>query len=239
MPLGRLQRRSDAGGAEGNRSDAAGPAFGSRYVHGIVAVVAALLALVPAGCGGGGGTDHNAANSDTKTFVDVADSYVRANQPHTNYGNNSEIFVDGSPPVRAYLEFQPFGPSTKIDRATLRLYALSTSNEGFQVRTTPGHWSESGLTYRNAPSVGRLVSPSGAVVQNNWISIDVTSLVRQHPGSVRLALVALGPTALTLASRRDKAHAPRLIVEYHRTRPPTAAPSDAPDAAQDLPHQTA
>jgi hypothetical protein len=237
MRLGRLQRRSDAGGADGNRSDAAGPAFGSRYVHAIVAVVAALLACVVAGCGGGR-ADHNATNSATKTFVDVADSYVRANQPHTNYGNNSEIFVDGSPPVRAYLEFQPFGPSTKIDRATLRLYTLSTSNEGFQVRTTPGRWSESGLTYRNAPSVGRLVSPSGAVVQNNWISIDVTWLVREHPGSVRLALVALGPTALTLASRRDKAHAPRLIVEYHRTRPP-AARSDAADAAVGLPRQAA
>ena len=180
---------------------------------GAVAVLAALLAIVPAGCGNGhGGPKPRPPVS--KTFSALGDSYVRASDPQTNYGSNAEIFVDGTPTVRAYLQFQPVGISRKIEHATLRLYSLTPSADGFQVRATTGGWSESGITYANAPPAGALVNPSGSLAPKHWISIDVTSLVRKHPTSVQVVLVALGPTALTLASREDPRHAPRLVVEY-------------------------
>lgn len=148
----------------------------------------------------------------SKTFVSLADSYVRANHPHTNYGNNNEIFVDGTPVVRAYLRFQPFGSSSKIVQATLRVYSLSTSGDGFQVRATTGGWSEAGITYDNAPPAGRLLNLSGPLANGHWTSIDVTSYVRQNSTSVPMAFTGIGPTALTLASRGDRSHAPRLVV---------------------------
>ncbi len=211
----RLHRRSDADGEDRNRLDVAGPAFFHRCGRASVAVLAVLLACAASGCGNG--SKHSDESTFvSKTFVGLADSYVRASDPNTNYGNNAEIFVDGSPPVRAYLRFQPIGVSKKIGHATLRLYSLSTSGDGFQVRSVAGGWSEASLTYANAPAVGPLVSLSGPLDKNHWVSIDATATVRKHPASVDFALVALGPTALTLASRIDERHAPRLVVEYGR-----------------------
>lgn len=202
-------------GGERNRPDAAGPSFRRRSCRGLAAAVAAVAACALAGCGGGHGTNRQ-TNVLSKTYVCLADSYVRVNHPHTNYGNNNEIFVDGLPLVRAYLSFQPFGRSSKLVRATARFYSLSTSGDGFQVHATTSDWSETEISYDNAPPVGRLVSLSGPLEKGHWTSIDVTSFVRQHPTSVPLVLVGLGPTALTLASREDQAHAPRLLVEYRR-----------------------
>jgi hypothetical protein len=209
--LRRLLGRADANGTHRNRPDAAGA--GSNCVPAAVAVLAALLAFVPAGCGNGHASSKPAALV-SKTFPDLGDSYVRASDPHTNYGNNGEIFVDGSPKVRAYLSFQPVGLSGGIEHAKLRLYSLATSTEGFQVRETAGGWTEAGITYANAPPVGALINLSASFAENHWISIDVTSAVRKHQASVQLALVTLGPTALTIASRSDPHHAPQLVVDY-------------------------
>jgi hypothetical protein len=184
-------------------------------VRALAAVVAVAAVSASSGCGGGHGTSPH-PNVVSKTFICVSDSYVRSNHPHTNYGNNNATFVDGSPLVRGYLSFQPFSRSSKIVRATVRLYSSSTSTDGFQVHATTAGWSETAITYDNAPPVGRLLNLSGPLAKDDWVAIDVTSFVRQNPTSVSLVLVALGPTALTLASRSDQSHAPRLVVEYGR-----------------------
>src|SRR6266516_6972448 len=139
--LRRLHRRADADGADPNSPDAAGPAVGPSCGRAAFAILVALLACVLAGCGNGHGS-RDQTRSVSKTFPDLADSYVRASDPDTNYGNNAEIFVDGSPKVRAYLQFQPVRVTRKIERATLRLYSLAVSADGFQVRATMGGWSE-------------------------------------------------------------------------------------------------
>jgi hypothetical protein len=210
----RPPRHAVVEGADRNRPDAAGP-LRRRSARAVAPALAAVAACALAGCGGG----HRETRQPqvvSKTFVSVADSYVRAEHPHTNYGNNSEMFVDGSPHVRAYLSFQPIGRSSKIVSATVRVYSLSTSGDGFQVHATTGQWSEAGVTYDNAPLVGRLLNLSGPLVKDQWTSIDVTSFVRKHPTAVPLVLTAIGPTALTLASRGDEPHAPRLVVKYNR-----------------------
>jgi hypothetical protein len=148
--------------------------------------------------------------------VALADTYVRASDPRVNFGKYSELFVAGSPPVRAYIQFQLFGLQGRIKRATLQLYSLSTSSDGFQVRGVRGFWSESRMTFVNAPRVSKLIGLSGSFAKDGWISIDVTPLVRPHPTSVQVALVAIGPTQLALASREDPRLAPRLIVESSR-----------------------
>ena len=201
--------------ADRKRPDAAGPSFRRRSGHAFAAALAFVAAAGLTGCGGGH-KQNQQAKVVAKTFVCRADSYVRANHPHTNYGNTQAIFVDGSPVVRGYVSFDQSGPRSTISRATVRLYSLSTSSEGIQLRATTSGWSEGGITYENAPPVGRLVSLSGALQTDHWVSLDVTSYVRRNAGSIPLVLVAIGPTALTLASRSDQEHAPRLVVEYGR-----------------------
>jgi hypothetical protein len=180
-----------------------------------IAVLAAAFGVVVAGCGGGGHAT-TVQQSATKTFTPLADTYVRASDSGTNFGKNSEVRVDGSPQARAYIQFQPFGVDGKIKRATLRLHSLSTSSDGFQVRGVRGSWSESGTTFSNAPRVGKIINLSGPLAKDHWVSIDVTPLVRPHSTSVQVALVALGPTELALASRETPRFAPKLIIESSR-----------------------
>jgi hypothetical protein len=196
-----------------DRPHAARPVGTHSRCRASLTVLAAVLVAVPAGCGGGhakGGRTTIAS----KTFLSVADSYVRETKPYVNYGNNAKIFVDGIPTVRAYIEFQPFGLSRRIEHATLRLYSLSTSADGFQVRAASGRWSESRITFANAPRVGALINVSGRLANDQWVSIDVTRLVQEHPASVQVALVALAPTEFALASRNSPRHAPQLVIDY-------------------------
>ena len=187
------------------------PALCRRHLRvvAIPALVASGLLLV--GCGGGKGKSEP-PKVVKKTFTATADAYVRATDPKTNFGKNTELRVDGSPPVRTYIQFQPFGiPAVK--RATLRVYSLSTSADGFQVRGIPRAWSESKLTYDNAPRPAKVINLSGSLAKGEWQSIDVTKLLRSPDGTVGLVLVSLGPTEIALASRERTGRAPQLVVE--------------------------
>jgi hypothetical protein len=188
-----------------------------------VPALAAAAGLLVAGCGGGGGNSKPAPPKPVKkTFTATADAYVRATDPGTNFGKNTELRVDGSPPVRTYIQFQPFSIPGRVERATLRVYPLSTSADGFQVRGISRSWSESKLTFDNAPSPGRVINLSGSLSRNNWHSTDVTKLLRSPDGTVGLVLVSLGPTEISLASRERAGRAPQLVIE---SRPPAKSSS--------------
>jgi hypothetical protein len=180
----------------------------------VVAIPAlvAVAALLLTGCGGGNGSSAP-PKLVKKTFTATGDSYVRATDPTTNFGKNTELRVDGSPPVRTYIQFQPFGISGRVERATLRLYPLATSADGFQVRGISKAWSESRIDYDNAPHPGKVIDLSGSLSKGNWQTTDVTKLLRSPDGTVGLALVSLGPTEIALASREMQGRAPQLVIE--------------------------
>lgn len=98
----------------------------------------------------------------------------------------------------------------------MSVYPLSTSADGFQVRSTSGPWTESGITFANAPPVGKVVNLSGPLSKDSRQSIDVTQLVRSPGETLRLALVGLGPTEIALGSRETPSRAPRLVIESSR-----------------------
>ena len=187
----------------------------SRAGLGLVAALAAAVGLVAAGCGGGS-SKAEPPKLVSKTFTSVGDSYVRSTEPHGNFGKNTELRIDATPPVRAYIQFMPFGIQGRIKRATLKVFPLSTSTDGFQVRSVSGPWSESRLTFENAPAVGRVINLSGVLSKGVSRSIDVTSLVRSPESTVGLALVALGPTEIAVASRERGGRGPRLVIESSR-----------------------
>jgi hypothetical protein len=180
-----------------------------------VAALVASVGLAAAGCGGGNGKT-GPPKVVSKTFKSFGDSYVRETEPRTNFGKNTELRVDGSPAARAYMEFQPFGVSRKVERAMLRVYPLSTSNDGFQVRSISEPWSESRINFDNAPPVGKVINVSGPLVKDHWSSVDITKLVRSPNETLRLALVTLGPTELAIASRETPNKAPQLVIESRR-----------------------
>jgi hypothetical protein len=148
-----------------------------------------------------------------RTFTPVADSYVDQANPTVNYGASTQLRTDGSPFVRSYLRFNVQNLSGRVTRATLRIYANSAASSGCVANIVSNNtWTETGLTYNNAPLLGTALGSSGSFGTGVWISMDVTAYVTGN-GTYNLAVTTVGSTAVSLASREAGANAPQLIIE--------------------------
>jgi hypothetical protein len=142
----------------------------------------------------------------------VADSYVNEPSPTVNYGTSTALRVDGSPFVRSYLRFNVQGLAGTITKATLRVYATSSSSIGYDVRSVSDNsWDERTLNYTNAPAFGPVVASSGSFTGPIWKELDVTVLINGD-GTYSLALTTPHTTAIGFASREAGANAPQLVI---------------------------
>jgi hypothetical protein len=146
------------------------------------------------------------------TFLPVADSYVNADRPSTNFGTATTIRVDASPEMRTYIKFN-IDVSAPIVHATLRIFTASSSTTGYQVRGVAiNTWGETTITFTNAPAVsGTVTGSSGSFSSGVWTAIDVTSLATT-PGLVTFGLTTPSSTSKSFSSR-EGSNAPQLIVE--------------------------
>jgi chitodextrinase len=148
----------------------------------------------------------------TFTFVPVADSYVNESSPTMNYGLTSTLRADGSPLVRSYLRFNVQGLVGTVTRATLRVYATSSSTVGYDIRgVSDNSWGETTLNYTNAPAFGPVIVSSGRFTAPIWTEVDVTLLINGD-GTYSLALTTPHTTAISFASREVGANAPQLVI---------------------------
>ena len=146
------------------------------------------------------------------TFSPVADAYVTADIPNTNYGLSKMIRFDSSPVVNGYLTFSVQGLSGSVVSAKLKIYANSSSTSGCKVFSVPDvSWGEKTITFNNAPALGAQVGSYGAIKSSSWIEIDVTPLVKGN-GTFSLAISGLNATAVSLASRESGTFVPQLVV---------------------------
>jgi hypothetical protein len=114
-----------------------------------------------------------------------ADTFTANSSPRTNYGGWPLLVVQqGS---NTYLQFNLSNvpANASVTKATLRVYVDAVSHSGnFDVFEIDHAWSESTLTYSNAPPLGSSatgghstsVSPSSL---NQFVEIDITPLVQQ------------------------------------------------------------
>jgi len=180
----------------------------------------------------------------TTTFTSTADSYVDSSNASTNYGSATQIRVDGSPDVRSYLRFNVQGLSGTVTSATLRVYANSALSAGYDAHgVSDNSWTESGITYNNAPPQGSVIGSSGSVSSNTWTSVNVTAYITGN-GTYNLGLATTNSTALSLASRESGANAPQLVIQTGGssatstvTRTPTPTSAGNPTATR-TPTQT-
>jgi hypothetical protein len=165
----------------------------------------------------GPGAAGSASPRRSQTFVAVADAKVDAANPTRDYGSSRTLRVDAKPVIRSYLRFKVQGLVGTVRSATLRVWANSRQRPGYQVRGLgPGAWSEASITFATQPPGAAKAPPldaSGPVTAGSWTSVDVTPLLDGGPGARSLLLETSGTTGLSLASREDPAHAPRLVVE--------------------------
>ena len=150
-------------------------------------------------------------STGTMTFNPVADAYVTAAIPNTNYGLSQQIRIDAGPVVNSYLTFNVQGLGGTVASAKLRIYANSSSSAGCKVFSVPDvSWGEQTIVYNNAPALGSQIGSYGAIRSSTWIEIDVTSLIRGN-GTFSLAISGINDTAVSLASR-ESANKPQLVV---------------------------
>jgi hypothetical protein len=155
----------------------------------------------------------NTSSALNLTLLPVADSYVNADSPTTNFGTATTFRVDGSPIVRSYLRFEVQGINSRVSRATLRIFANSAASAGVAANSVSDNgWTESTVNYNNAPPIGNALGSSGPVSAGIWISMDVTTYITGN-GTYNLALTTPGSTAISLASRESGANAPQLVIQ--------------------------
>ena len=141
----------------------------------------------------------------------VADTYVASDLPTSGFGTSTALRIDNSPVRQAYLRFDVQGLTAAPSRVVLRLYAVSASSVGHQVRpVSDDTWSETGTTWENAPAFGSVAGASGPFAVSTWAEVDVTSLVTGN-GLHSFAITATSSTAISYASR-EAINDPQLVI---------------------------
>jgi hypothetical protein len=125
--------------------------------------------------------------------------------------------------MRSYLRFNVQGLTGPVVRATLRVFVTNTTSPGYRVRVVNNNiWTETGITYSNAPEMSTVIGSSGPVTNNTWTTVDVTSYITGN-GVFNMGLDSTSNVATILASR-EAANKPQLIVEIP-VGSPTATPT--------------
>jgi hypothetical protein len=176
-------------------------------------VLTTLLGIVLiAGCSGSAVGEprevSHAAAAPASTQAAEA-SYVVSSRPDRNFGASSRLLLDGSPQRRAYLKFRLDGTPTK---ATLRVYAQSSHSTGYAVHATGNGWTESTLTYGNAPAVGTRVGSRSTITAGRYNDVPL-NVAGMAAGNLSLVLTRTTSTTATLSSD-ESSNPPTLVVEY-------------------------
>jgi hypothetical protein len=172
----------------------------------------------------------------TTDLTPTADAYIEAgSSADTNFGSSTQLQVErvtgdsSSSSNRAiYLKFDLTNVTKPPTQATLTLTVNSASSPAgktervsvYAVSSTT--WTESGLTWNNAPGLNRTnFTSTGALVTTQSIStsattatIDLTSLVSDHLGQViTLQLLDLSNQSIDLIfDSKESTNGPQLIL---------------------------
>ncbi|HEX7254845.1 MAG TPA: DNRLRE domain-containing protein [Gaiellaceae bacterium] len=192
-----------------------GRSRGARRQHGrwLVALATAAAAASLAT----GASAAKAPKTEFRALKPVADTYVTAARPRTNFGSAAVLRVDGAPEATAYLRFRLKGIPGEITSVTLLLRPVTAGRASYAVRQVgEGHWRERRLTYVNAPEPSLRYASSKPIRRGVWSAIDVTSFVASAGSEeIGLAITTRGSRELSFGSRESQ-NGPRLVVRFER-----------------------
>jgi large repetitive protein len=186
----------------------------ARRVHhpaGVVGVLATVLALVLIACPG---------SAHAAVFNPIVDTYTRSDCASCNFGTTNPLREDLYAPngiSQAYLKFNLQGLQAPVASATLRVLGVATSDGStapIQLRSVADTtWTETGMTYKNQPPMGSVVSTSPSFAAGTWVGMNATSLITGN-GLVSMGITASDPNlARKEASREDTGGgAPQLVI---------------------------
>jgi chitodextrinase len=169
------------------------------------------------------GNQSAASNTATVTtppggplvFSPSDDAYVAADQPGSNFGSATTLQADNSPVKHYLMKFTVSGVGSKsVTNATLRLYCVDTSSGsgGSFASVSTNSWSESTVTWANAPAFGSPSVSLGPVSSGTWYSVNVTNLVHGD-GTVSIGVTSTsGDGADYTSSEGSVNFRPQLVV---------------------------
>ncbi|MCA1572327.1 MAG: PKD domain-containing protein [Chloroflexi bacterium] len=174
----------------------------------------------------------------SKIFSADADAYVSSVTPASNFGTRTTLRVRNPGAAgdwhTSYLRFSVADLVNEVVEAKLRLYVVDPGNNGGNVYTVPDPtWTETGITWDNAPPVGTLLANAGPAPLGTWVDVDLPpEAFAAGSGSYTLALRSDSPTdGTTWYSSREgeSASAPQLIIRSATpVQPPTASFAGTP-----------
>jgi chitodextrinase len=176
-------------------------------------------------------TPPASVNADTLTFTPVADTYIEAGRPTTNFGSATTIQVDNSPVKHFLMKFTVSGiGSSKVTGAKIRLYNVDSSSAGGVFYRVLDHsWGESTVNWNNAPaSSGSPLASLGTVTPNTWYEVNMASLVTGD-GTYSLRITSTSSNGADYTSKEGAAgFRPQLVVT---TQTASSVPDTAPPIA--------
>ena len=160
-------------------------------------------------------------------FQAVADAKVRSSSSDTNYGLDDGLRIkDGSSIYDSFMKFDVTGLDGAVASAVLRIYVTDGGDDGGTLYEVDNGWTETGVTWNNAPSIGGAPLGSARAVSAGWIEFDVSAVVTGG-GTYSFALTSDDSSSVYFSSR-EGANPPELLVESGDQVAPTADFGAAP-----------
>ena len=150
------------------------------------------------------------------TFAAVADASVKSTSLNTNYGSDTSLRVrQGTSATdttyHTYLKFDVSGLGGTVTGAKLRLYVTDASPDGGRVFPVANTWTESAITYGNAPTIGATsVGSAGITTAGGYVDIDLGIAIGGN-GTYSFALTNTSSNSAYYSSR-EGANPPQLVV---------------------------
>lgn len=154
----------------------------------------------------------------TLTYTPSDDARINKSYPGSNYGSSLYLNADNSPVVDMLLKFNVSGINgRRVVSAKLKLYCNEASavTGGKFYPTVSSSWSQSTVTWNNAPAIvsGDPGRSLGAVTAGKSYEVDVTSLVKGD-GAVSLRANSSSGDGVGYSSKENStaSYRPQLIV---------------------------
>ena len=145
------------------------------------------------------------------SVVASADAYVAAAYPNRNYGRSTILRVRDRV-YRSFVKFSVSGLLRAPRSVKLRLWVVNPSTSSGSVYKVSNSWTQSGITWNNAPRVAGAprLAQLGLTKTGTWIEITVTSAVKGN-GTFTFRISGGNADEVQFGSR-ESSHDPVLVI---------------------------
>lgn len=164
------------------------------------------------------------SGSTTQTFTPDEDAYIRGGSSAAlNFGSDSQLVVKQGGISnffrKSLLQFDLSSESIgTVSQATLRIYATKAESIDIAAYELGDSWSESTVTWNNAPSDGTLIDEVSLSADDVYYELDVTAYVTSQLAGDEVISIGLwdldaGNKTVEFNSKEAASNKPELVIE--------------------------